>query len=153
DTLEAGVELGARAAPALQGSLLVWLAAGLSFLALIAVGRRGDRAPEGAALAACIALGIGFHNFGEGLAVGAAFAVGEAALGSSLVVGFTLHNLTEGVGIVSPLLGKRPSVRLLIGLAALGGLPAVFGAWAGAFAYAPHWGAVLLGLGAGAILQ
>lgn len=153
DTIEGGIELGARAAPALQGSLLVWLAAACGFLVLMAIGRRGKGGPEGAALAASIALGIGFHNFGEGLAVGAAFAVGEAALGSFLVVGFTLHNVTEGVGIVAPLVGRRPSLRLMIGLAALAGLPAVLGAWVGAFAQAPQWGALLLGIGAGAILQ
>jgi zinc transporter ZupT len=104
------------------------------------------------ALAAYIALGIGFHNFGEGLAIGAAFAAGQAALGSFLVIGFTLHNLTEGVGIVAPLVDRRPSAWLFIGLAMLAGLPAVLGAWAGAFAYAPQWGALLLGVGAGAIL-
>jgi zinc transporter, ZIP family len=54
-----------------------------------------------------MALGIGLHNFGEGLAIGTAFAMGELALGSFLVIGFTLHNLTEGLGIVAPLLKQE----------------------------------------------
>ena len=153
DTLEEGLELGARAAPAMPGTALVWLAAAFSFLTPIAIGRRGGRAPEGVALATYIALGIGFHNLGEGLAIGAAFAAGQAALGSFLVVGFTLHNVTEGVGIVAPLAKGPVSVRTMVGLAALAGLPAVLGAWAGAFAYAPQWSALFLGIGAGAILQ
>ena len=153
DTLEEGLELAEGAAAAFQATPLVWLAALLSFLALFAFGRRGGRAPEGLGLATYLALGIGLHNLGEGLAIGAAFAVGEAALGAFLVVGFTLHNLTEGIGIAAPL--TRHPVRFVhfAGLAALAGLPAVLGTWAGAFAFAPHWAALLLGIGAGAILQ
>jgi ZIP family zinc transporter len=98
-------------------------------------------------------LGIGLHNLGEGLAIGAAFAVGEAALGSFLVVGFTLHNITEGIGIASPLTRRRVRLGTFVGLAALAGLPAVLGTWIGAFTFAPHCAALFLGVGAGAILQ
>ena len=49
-----------------------------------------------------IALGIGLHNLGEGLAIGAAYSVGAATLGTFLVVGFILQNITEGLGIVTP---------------------------------------------------
>ncbi len=66
----------------------------------MAVGRRGGR-PHGRALATFIALGIGLHNLGEGLAIGAAFAAGAAGLGTFLVLGFTLHNITEGIGIAA----------------------------------------------------
>ncbi len=153
DTLQEGFELAAGAAGAFQGSALVWLAALLSFLALFAVGRRSGKAPEGLALATYLALGIGLHNLGEGLAIGAAFAIGEAALGSFLVVGFTLHNITEGIGIASPLVKHKPKLLTFLGLAALAGLPAVLGTWMGAFAFSPQWAALFLGIGAGAILQ
>ena len=153
DTLQEGLELAAGAAGAFQAGALVWLAAGLSFLILIVVGRRKGHAPEGLALATYLALGIGLHNLGEGLAIGAAFAIGEAALGSFLVIGFTLHNITEGIGIAAPLTKRRPSLLTFIGLAALAGLPAVIGTWTGAFAFSPQWAALFLGIGAGAILQ
>ena len=84
-----------------------------------AVAPRASRArrkagPEpGAVLALLIAIGIGLHNFGEGLAIGAAFALGEAALGTLLIVGFTLHNTTEGLAILAPIAKERPSIGLL----------------------------------------
>jgi zinc transporter ZupT len=74
-----------------------------------------------------IALGIGLHNLGEGLAIGAAFALGEAALGTFLVLGFTLHNITEGVGIAAPILEERPHLAHFAGLALLGGGPLSWG--------------------------
>jgi ZIP family zinc transporter len=153
DTLEEGLEVAAGAASGLQASMLVWLGALATFLALMVIGRRGGRTPEGIALATFIALGIGLHNLGEGLAIGASFATGEAALASFLVVGFTLHNLTEGVGIAAPMLERRPRLGVFAALAALAGLPAVVGTWAGAYAFAPHWAALCFGIGAGAILQ
>ncbi|MEX2541356.1 MAG: hypothetical protein WD314_06085, partial [Trueperaceae bacterium] len=153
DTLQEGLELASGAAGAFQGSALVWLAAITAFLALFAIGRRQGKPPVGLALATYLALGIGLHNLGEGLAIGAAFAVGAAALGSFLVVGFTLHNITEGIALASPLLKQRPKLISFLGLAALAGLPAVAGTWIGAFAFSPHWAALFLGIGAGAILQ
>jgi zinc transporter, ZIP family len=118
-----------------------------SFLAILAIGRSSNKAPEGKAL------GIGWHNLGAGLAVGTAFAAGEAALGSLLVVGFTLHNVTEGIGIAAPLVDARPRFMTFFGLIALAGLPAVVGTWIGAFTFSPHWAAIFLGIGVGAILQ
>ncbi|HEY9346044.1 MAG TPA: metal transporter, partial [Inquilinus sp.] len=153
DTLGEAVELAAQSAPELHAPVLVWLIAGLTFAILMAVGRRGGRTLGGVGLAASIALGIGLHNLGEGLAIGSAFATGAAALGSFLVLGFTLHNITEGVGIVAPLLDRRPGWLLLAGLALLAGLPAVLGIWIGSYAYAAHWAAFALAVGAGAILQ
>ncbi|MCA9839989.1 MAG: hypothetical protein KC422_23975 [Trueperaceae bacterium] len=153
DTLQEGLELAAGATAAFQGGSLVWLAAGLSFLILIVVGRREGHAPEDLALATYLALGIGLHNLGEGLAIGAAFGIGEAALGSFLVIGFTLHNITEGIGIAAPLTKRKTSLLTFIGLASLAGLPAVIGTWTGAFAFSPQWAALFLGVGAGAILQ
>lgn len=152
DTLEEGLEIAGEAASALQGPALVWLAAALTFSALFALQpRTGKR--SGVGIAAAIALGIGLHNFGEGLAIGAAFATGAAALGSFLVVGFTLHNITEGVGIVAPLTARTPHITVFAALAALAGLPAVVGIWLGSLAFSPHWAALALGIGAGAIAQ
>jgi hypothetical protein len=152
DTLEEALELVEGAAPAFQGIAMVLLAAALAFLVLFAVGRRHGT-PTGVALATYIALGIGLHNFGEGLAIGAAFAAGAAGLGTFLVLGFTLHNVTEGIGIAAPLTQTRPTFATFAGLALLAGAPAILGLWLGSMTYAPHWSALALAIGAGAILQ
>src|SRR5918993_1296699 len=89
----------------------------------------------------------------EGMAIGAAFALGEAALGVFLVVGFTLHNITEGVGIAAPILRERPSLAHFVWLALLGGGPAILGTWIGGFAFSNLLAAVFLAVGAGAIFQ
>ena len=118
----------------------------------MAIGRwRGN--PEGIALAFYIALGIGLHNFGEGLAIGGAFAAGSAGLGTFLVLGFALHNVTEGIGIAAPMLRVRPTLWTFAALTLLAGGPAILGMWAGSLAYAPQWSALALAVGAGAILQ
>lgn len=153
DTLEEGLELAGRAASIFQGQMLVWMAGLFTFLALVVIGRRHRAPPEGTALAWFIALGIGLHNLGEGLAIGGAFAAGAGALGTFLVLGFTLHNLTEGIGIAAPMVRTRVAWPVWAGLVALAGLPAVLGTWIGAYAFAPHWSALFLGIGAGAILQ
>lgn len=152
DTLSEATALAAGAAAMFQGSAMVWLSALASFLLLMAVGRwRGK--PEGLALAFYIALGIGLHNFGEGLAIGGAFAAGAAGLGTFLVLGFALHNVTEGIGIAAPMLRSRPSLWTFAALTLLAGGPAVLGLWVGSLAYAPQWSALALAVGAGAILQ
>ncbi len=107
DMMGEATELAAEAAALFQGSAMVWLSALASFLLLMAIGRWRGR-PEGLALAFYIALGIGLHNFGEGLAIGGAFAAGAAGLGTFLVLGFALHNVTEGIGIAAPMLRNRP---------------------------------------------
>ncbi len=131
---------------------MVILVAAATFLLLMAVGQRGGP-PTGLALSTFIALGIGLHNLGEGLAIGAAFAAGSAGLGTFLVLGFTLHNITEGIGIAAPILKKRPPLWAFAGLALLAGGPAVIGMWLGSLAFSPQWGAFALAIGAGAILQ
>ena len=153
DTIEEGLELASGAANAFSGSILVWAIAAISFLTILTIGRSRGQAPEGQSLSTYLSFSIGIHNLGEGLAIGTAFAVGEAALGSLLVVGFTLHNLTEGIGIAAPLVRAKPKLVTFIGLTALAGLPAVLGTWLGVFAFSPHWAAVFMGIGAGAILQ
>lgn len=152
DTLEDAFELAGEAAPVFQGGAMVIFAAGASFLLLMAISRRGGR-PSGMALATYIAIGIGLHNMGEGLAIGGAFAAGSAGLGAFLVMGFTLHNVTEGIGIAAPLLKSRPKLAQFGLLTLIAGGPAVIGMWIGSLAYAPHWSALALGIGAGAILQ
>jgi len=152
------LELGAEAPSVFQGVPLALFAALLTWLALLAVGnRRRERDPDPARqrlyIATLIALGIGLHNLGEGLAIGAAFALGEAALGSFLVLGFTLHNVTEGVGIVAPVTRDQPKLATLIGLTLLAGAPAILGAWIGGFAFSPVLAVLFLGIGLGSIWQ
>ena len=104
-------------------------------------------------LALLIAIGIGLHNLGEGLAIGSAYAVGALALGAFLVVGFAIHNTTEGLAIVSPLADERPGLPQLAGLGLVAGAPAILGAAIGATAFNASLAAFLLGAGAGAIAQ
>ncbi|RWM73324.1 MULTISPECIES: metal transporter [Mesorhizobium] len=152
DAAAEAFELAGESAALFQGQAMVTLAAAASFLLLMAAGRR-DGVPTGLALATFIALGIGLHNLGEGLAIGAAFAAGAAGLGTFLVLGFMLHNITEGIGISAPMLKKRPPLWAFVGLALLAGGPAVIGLWIGSLAYAPQWSALALAVGSGAILQ
>jgi ZIP family zinc transporter len=101
-----------------------------------------------------VALGIGLHNLGEGLAIGSAYAVGSLALGATLVVGFALHNTTEGLAIVAPVAREgRASLRRFALLGLLAGAPAVLGAWIGASAFDPSLAALMFGVGAGAIAR
>jgi zinc transporter ZupT len=157
DTLLEAVEVAGRLPGVFSGVPLVLVAALLALLGLLGTERlfkrRGREETSRLSTSYRIALGIGLHNLGEGLAIGAAFALGEAALGTFLVIGFTLHNITEGVGIAAPILEERPRLAHFAGLALLGGGPAVLGTWFGGFAYSNLASAVLLALGAGAILQ
>lgn len=152
DMTNESLEMASESAAVFQGSAMVWLSALASFLLLMAIGRwRG--APVGIALAFYIALGIGLHNFGEGLAIGASFAAGSAGLGTFLVLGFALHNVTEGIGIAAPMLKAKPPLWTFAALTVLAGGPAILGMWMGSLAYAPQWTALALAIGAGAILQ
>jgi ZIP family zinc transporter len=152
DMGEEALDIAGETAALFQGHLMVIFAAAASFLLLFAVGRRAGT-PNGMALSAYIALGIGLHNLGEGLAIGAAFASGAVGLGSFLVLGFTLHNITEGIGIAAPLVKLHPRFIAFVGLALLAGAPAIVGMWLGSLAYSPQWTALALAIGAGAIIQ
>ena len=74
-----------------------------------------------------IAAAVGMHNFGEGLAMGVASSSGEMSLATALIVGFGLHNATEGFGIVGPLGAIRPSWKWLLGAGLVAGGPTVLG--------------------------
>ncbi len=154
-TLE-GFELAGEGSQAFGGAALVLLGGVISYLLLsgvsswIAARRKGA---SGASLALLVAVGIGLHNLGEGVAIGSAYSVGALALGAFLVVGFALHNTTEGLAIVAPVAQLRPSLGRLAVLGLVAGAPAVLGAWIGAAAFNASLAAYLFGFGAGAIVQ
>jgi ZIP family zinc transporter len=153
DTIGEGLEHAGMSIGRLRGPVLFWAILGATAIVLLAIGRKQGHPPEGLKLAGFIALGIGLHNFGEGLAVGAALASGAASLASYLVIGFTIHNVTEGIGIAAPISKDKPTFGHFAGLAALAGLPAVAGTILGTQAVSPLWIAICFGIGAGAILQ
>jgi zinc transporter ZupT len=161
DAAHEGMEKAGELPASFQGIALFVSAAAGAYLALEWVGawlrarraRAGVTTSGGAVLALLVAVGIGLHNFGEGLAIGAAFALGEAALGTLLIIGFTLHNTTEGLAIIAPIAKDRPSIGTLIRLGLIGGVPTIAGAWLGGLLYSPVAAVLFLGLGAGAIAQ
>jgi zinc transporter, ZIP family len=105
-------------------------------------------------IAFMIAIGIGLHNLGEGLAIGAAVLLGKVGLSTFLIVGFTLHNTTEGLAIVAPIAkSNRVIVRRLVMMGIIAGAPAIAGAWIGGFLYSPIAAIIFLSVGAGAIFQ
>ena len=159
-SLEA-LELAGESGGAFGGAELLFLGAGISYLLLVGLdrwlsgraARAGSETARGGRLALLIAIGIGLHNLGEGLAIGSAYAIGELALGAFLVVGFAIHNTTEGFAIVAPLTRERPSVGRLLGLGAIAGAPAILGALIGATVSNAELSVFLLGVGVGAIVQ
>jgi zinc transporter ZupT len=158
DMWEEAQETAAAAVGALDAPVLIPLVALLTMGLLVVIShtlrqRRRNQEQSPLALSYQIAFGIGLHNLGEGLAIGAAFALGEAALGVFLILGFTLHNVTEGIGIAAPLVRERPGLQHFVGLALLAGAPAIIGTWIGAFVYSPFWATIFLAIGIGAILQ
>jgi zinc transporter ZupT len=160
-----GLELGGEAPAAFGGSGLVFVGALVAYLVLAGVdaylAQRSEAAKKAGAagagagyLALLVAIGIGLHNLGEGLAIGTAYASGALALGAFLVVGFAIHNTTEGLAIVAPLReSERPGLGRLLGLGLIAGAPAILGAWIGAAAFDPSLAALLFGVGVGAIVR
>lgn len=158
DTLAEGLEIAEGVSDVFNAAPLLVFAGLVSFGLLVAVGNRKSVRDRSAAdgrlwIATAIAIGIGLHNLGEGMAIGAASALGEVALGTFLVLGFALHNITEGIGIGAPMASDRPGVGRLALLAFIAGGPAVPGVWIGGFSYSPILAVVFLSVGAGAILQ
>ena len=148
-------ELQAVLPSALGGTGLVLLGVALSFLGMTALAARLGRgsAATGFALALLVAIGIGVHNFGEGLAIGASFALGEIQLGTFLIVGFMVHNITEGLGIAAPIAKKRVQLAALAALVLVAGSPTIFGAWLGGYAASDVFAPLFFGVAAGAAFQ
>jgi zinc transporter ZupT len=156
DAVAEALEKGAEVGGAFQGPLIVLIGTlgTLMFLQALSGGRVARSGEEGRrAVAWLIALGVGLHNLGEGLAIGAAYVLGEAALGAFLVIGFMLHNSTEGLAIVAPIARDRPRIGTLAGMGLLAGAPTVAGAWIGGAAFSPVLATLFLSIGAGAIAQ
>jgi ZIP family zinc transporter len=156
DALAEAVEMSGVVASAFQGIGLVTLGVVGAPLLIEGVGRlrpRGAGSGDAMRAALLIAIGIGLHNLGEGLAIGSAYAAGELALGSALVIGFLLHNTTEGIGIVAPLAREPVKLAVLASLGALAGIPTILGAWIGGLSYSPVATVLFLAIGAGAVIQ
>lgn len=181
DAFAEALELQTRLPGALSGTGMMLLGIATSYLAISwlawRTSRRGDggaaiaaglaagadaRATAGAtagqlapfALALLVAVGIGFHNFGEGLAIGSSFALGELTLGIFLVTGFMIHNVTEGLGIAVPAAGgKSLGIVQAGGLALVAGSPAMLGIWIGRYVTSDLLAVLFFSLAVGAAMQ
>ena len=142
-----------------NGELLIATVVILSFLSLYGIGQKLIKTEnlstlsKGLTISLMIAIGIGLHNLGEGLAVGAAIALGEVALSTFLIVGFATHNTTEGLAIAAPLTNSKAKIAKMVGLGLIAGTPAIFGCWVGGFSFSPLFTLIFLAIGAGAIFQ
>jgi zinc transporter, ZIP family len=159
EALSEALELQAALPSALGGAGLVLLGVALSYLTLTAISARfgargGGAGISGFALATLVAIGIGLHNLGEGLAIGSSFALGELALGTFFVIGFMVHNVTEGLGIAAPIAeGRSVSLGRLAALTMVAGAPAIIGAWLGGFVTSDFLGVLFFAAAAGAAFQ
>ncbi len=156
DAFVEGIEIGGQGSQAFGGPALVIIGAIVAFIMLAGVDtwmRARRSGSSGFRLSLLIAVGIGIHNLGEGLAIGSAYAIGELALGAFLVVGFALHNTTEGLAIISPIAKERAGPRRIVLLGLIAGGPAILGTWIGGVAFSAPLAAFLLGFGVGAIAQ
>ncbi len=158
DTLAEALEFANEIPSAFQGIGLIGIGAVATFMLLDAISKKqtgtaGTETDRRLAVAFMIAVGIGIHNLGEGLAIGAAYNVGEVALGTFLVVGFIIQNITEGLGIIAPVLRDKPGIRKLALMGLIGGGPAILGAWIGGFTPSPFLAVLFLAIGTGAIFE
>ena len=159
DAIEEAVEVAnENLADSFNGMLLIFTVVLLSFLGLFYVSEKfainsTTKIAAPLAVGLMIAIGIGLHNFGEGLAIGAAVGLGQVALTTYLIVGFALHNTTEGIAIAAPLAKGKTSIIKFGALGMIAGAPAIFGAWVGGFLYSPFSAVIFLSIGSGAIFQ
>jgi zinc transporter ZupT len=156
EALAEALQLQAAVPAALGGPGLVLLGLAASALGMTFLSTRLSRGRVGAtglALALLVAIGIGVHNLGEGLAIGTSFATGELQLGAFLVVGFMVHNVTEGLGIAAPATRARVTLWQLAGLALIAGAPAILGTWVGGYASSDVLSPLFFAIAAGAALQ
>ena len=160
DSIEEALEVSDESlAGSFNGVLLVATVLILSFLGLYYTGEKlvnrakSSRITKPVAIALMISIGIGLHNFGEGLAIGAAVGLGSIAFSTFLIIGFALHNTTEGLAIASPMSREKKVIGKLAAFGLIAGAPAIFGAWVGGFVYSPFTSVIFLSVGAGAIFQ
>lgn len=160
DTLEESLSLSTQSlSPNFNGILLAITVAITSFILLyysaekMTNNTRLSNFSKPLIIALMVSIGIGLHNLGEGLAIGAAIGLGELGLTTFLILGFALHNTTEGIAIASPISKTKISVFSIIGLGLIAGVPAILGTWIGGFFFSPFSAIIFLAIGSGAIFQ
>ena len=160
DSLEEAFEISQNnLADSFNGTLLIGMVTILTFFGLYFASSqlisktKFSKISTPVSISLMIAIGIGLHNLGEGLAIGAAVGLGNLALGTFLIVGFAIHNTTEGFALAAPLSKTKSIIPKLIGMGLIAGTPAIFGAWIGGFYFSPFSAIVFLGVAAGAIFQ
>jgi len=148
EALSEAFALQAALPSALGGAGIVLLGFVVSYLTLTYLSHKL------AALATLVAIGIGLHNFGEGLAIGTSFAFGELALGTFLIIGFMVHNVTEGLGIATATTEERRASYARLGLLVLiAGGPTILGTWTGGYVRSDALGVVFFAAAAGAAFE
>lgn len=158
DTILEGLELSEKVPSVFHGVPLFMMAIGIGYFGIVGIEAlfkkgKGRISSSGLLLPYMIALGIGIHNMGEGLAIGSAFVLGEVTLGTLLILGFTVHNVTEGIAILAPGAKQKINWVHLILMGLLAGAPTVFGGMIGGFVYSPVLATIFFGIATGAILQ